>query len=86
MVEISFSTKDKEGTEWAQVRVSDNGPGIHISDIEKIFTAGYSTRKSGLGLGLALSRGIMQSVGGKLVVEKTVMFEGVTMLMEFPAN
>lgn len=46
--------------------VADNGPGIAAADASRIFAAFYTTKESGLGLGLSISRGIVQDFGGSL--------------------
>ncbi len=55
-----------------QVRlaVSDNGPGISDADLDAIFEPFHSTKSSGLGLGLWLSRTIIEAYGGRLWAEK----------------
>jgi signal transduction histidine kinase len=53
------------GTEiW--LRVIDNGPGITISDRERIWSPFFTTRQEGTGLGLALSRKTIEAHGGRL--------------------
>lgn len=49
--------------------VKDNGPGIIAEAHERIFIPFYSTKKSGSGIGLALSRQIMQLHNGTLSVK-----------------
>jgi signal transduction histidine kinase len=49
----------------AIVEVADNGMGI--PDTEKIFEAFFTTKKEGLGIGLAISRSIVEAHGGTLV-------------------
>jgi len=56
------------GTE-AWVRVRDNGPGIDIATREKLFDPFYSTKAKGTGLGLALSKKLVEAHGGTLEVE-----------------
>jgi len=50
------------------IEVSDNGSGIEPEAIEKIFIPFYTTKKTGSGIGLSLSRQIMQIHGGNLKV------------------
>jgi two-component system, NtrC family, nitrogen regulation sensor histidine kinase NtrY len=50
------------------IRVEDNGPGIIREAIERIFIPFFTTKKSGSGIGLALSRQIMQMHHGSLSV------------------
>ncbi len=48
------------------VQVIDNGPGILVDVIEKIFVPFFTTRKDGSGIGLSLSRQIMRLHGGTI--------------------
>jgi nitrogen fixation/metabolism regulation signal transduction histidine kinase len=52
-----------------RIEVIDNGPGIIPEAIEHIFVPFYTTKKSGSGIGLSLSRQIMQLHHGTLTVE-----------------
>jgi hypothetical protein len=49
------------------VQVIDNGPGVH--DLEQIFDAFMTTKEKGMGIGLAVSRSIVEAHGGKLWAE-----------------
>lgn len=51
------------------IRVSDNGPGIEPEALEQIFIPFFTTKKTGSGIGLSLSRQIMQLHGGQLTAE-----------------
>jgi nitrogen fixation/metabolism regulation signal transduction histidine kinase len=51
------------------IEVKDNGPGIIREAIDRIFIPFYSTKKEGSGIGLALSRQIMQLHHGSLSVK-----------------
>ncbi len=50
------------------ISVTDNGPGIEPEALEKIFIPFFTTRKSGSGIGLSLSRQIMRQHQGTLTV------------------
>lgn len=52
-----------------RIEVADNGPGIIREALESIFVPFYTTKKSGSGIGLSLSRQIMQLHNGTLNVE-----------------
>jgi signal transduction histidine kinase len=51
------------------IDVSDNGPGIIAEALTRIFVPFFTTKKSGSGIGLSLSRQIMQMHNGTLTVE-----------------
>lgn len=51
------------------VRVEDSGIGFPASDTESIFKALYSTKPDGLGMGLSISRSIVELHGGRLTAE-----------------
>src|SRR4029079_14259393 len=52
--EVSVST-DRSGA-WAEIRVSDTGPGIGAEDIKEIFNPFFTTKPQGMGMGLAIVR------------------------------
>ena len=54
-----------------KVQVIDNGTGIPEEILEKIFIPFFTTKESGSGIGLSLSRQIMQMHGGSLKVKST---------------
>jgi signal transduction histidine kinase len=51
------------------IQVVDNGPGIPAEIMGKVFVPFFTTRSGGTGIGLALSRQIVQLNGGKITVE-----------------
>ena len=50
----------------AQVTVKDTGTGLEISQIDNLFQPFYTTKSSGMGMGLSISRSIIDAHGGKL--------------------
>lgn len=79
------------------VTVDDNGPGIRVDNIERIFERFYTDRPSGeafgqnSGLGLSISRQIVEAHGGRLTAEnipgtKPGEFKGARFVMTLPAE
>ena len=52
--------------EEIELTVSDSGSGLPPKDAERVFEAFYTTKSSGLGIGLSLSRSIVEAHGGRL--------------------
>jgi PAS domain S-box-containing protein len=48
------------------VAVRDSGPGMKAQELERIFDSFFSTKEGGLGLGLSISRTIVEAHGGRL--------------------
>lgn len=65
--------------------VEDTGVGIGPRQMDQIFTAFYTTKSDGLGLGLPLSRSVIEEHGGKLWVEPNEI-HGVTFRFTLPVN
>jgi two-component system sensor kinase FixL len=53
-----------------EVTVSDNGPGVNPEILEDIFNPFQTSKKTGMGIGLSLSRSIIEMHGGKLWVDR----------------
>jgi len=51
------------------VTVADTGPGIPAEQLNRIFDRFYSTKKEGMGIGLAISKSLIEEHGGKIWVE-----------------
>jgi C4-dicarboxylate-specific signal transduction histidine kinase len=65
--ELLISTEqDQTG---ALVAVRDSGPGVDPTHLERIFEAFYTTKSSGVGMGLSICRSIIDAHGGRLWAE-----------------
>jgi signal transduction histidine kinase len=78
---ISVSEEVRE--ESIIVKVTDNGEGIPLEMQSKIFIPNFTTKSSGTGLGLAMSKTIVEQAKGKIWFE-TVEGEGTTFYVELP--
>jgi two-component system, OmpR family, sensor histidine kinase KdpD len=71
-----------------EVRIADRGPGIPAAQREHMFSPfqrlGDTDNTTGVGLGLALSRGLMEALGGTITPEETPG-GGLTMVLGLPA-
>jgi two-component system, NtrC family, sensor kinase len=69
----------------AEVRVTDNGPGIAPEDLVRIFEPFRSTKGKGMGLGLAICREIVEGHGGRVEVD-SVLGQGATFTVSLPLH
>jgi signal transduction histidine kinase/DNA-binding response OmpR family regulator len=65
-----------------QIRIHDDGPGIHTALWERVFDLGFTTRKHGSGIGLFMTRQLIESLGGRIAVEESHPWWGTTILIE----
>lgn len=65
-----------------QITVSDNGPGINERQLKQIFEPFYTTKEEGTGLGLYITKQLVEKNGGKISV-KSRLGEGTTFYLEF---
>ena len=73
------------GPETVWMKVADNGEGIPPENLSKIFDPFFTTKSEGkgVGLGLAVSYGIIEAHGGDIEVRSTVG-EGTTFTVSLP--
>jgi len=55
-----------DGSQGVIVSVQDSGPGLDPESLDHVFDAFYTTKPHGLGMGLAISRSIVEAHGGRL--------------------
>jgi signal transduction histidine kinase len=67
------------------IDLSDTGKGIPASKFKTVFQPGYTTKKRGWGLGLSLTKRIIEDYhSGKIFVKKSVLNEGTTFTIQLP--
>ena len=57
---------EKDGSQGVLVAVRDSGPGLDPKSLDHLFTAFFTTKPKGMGMGLAISRSIIEAHGGRL--------------------
>ncbi len=73
----------KPGKNNIEIEVSDNGKGIDLKRRKDIFRPGYSTKRRGWGLGLSLSKRIIETYHkGKIYVRTSTLGEGTIFRIE----
>ncbi len=80
---LTISTKLVENQ--LRVEVEDNGHGIDKKIQNDVFAPFVTTKQQGMGLGLSISRGIIESHGGELTLDDTVE-KGTKMVVSLPFN
>jgi len=78
------TTRNTQGA--VEIRISDNGPGIHPDHLPRLFDPFFTTKEvgRGIGLGLSVSYGIIQQHRGRIYVDATSPI-GTTFVIELPA-
>jgi signal transduction histidine kinase len=67
------------------VAVRDWGPGLEAATLDRLFDAFYTTKSGGLGMGLSISRSIIEAHGGRLWASTNVP-HGATFEFTVPAH
>jgi signal transduction histidine kinase len=68
---------------FLQICIIDQGIGVAPEHMDKLFDAFYSTKHSGMGMGLKICRSIIESHEGQLIVQNNLT-EGCTFIMRLP--
>jgi signal transduction histidine kinase len=82
---IEVVVERRAHTEEVVISVSDNGRGMSREEQARAFEPGYSTKRRGWGLGLALARRVVEEYhAGRIGIRHSAPGEGTTMAIRFP--
>ena len=81
--ELSVRAEQHNGT--VQVEIQDQGSGIPSDQLSKIFEPFYTTKETGTGLGLYITKQLVERNGGHISV-KSKLNTGTRFILKFPTN
>lgn len=82
---IEVTVERRKESEAVEVVVSDNGRGMAPHEQRRAFEPGYTTKRRGWGLGLALARRVVEDYhGGHLFIRHSAPGQGTTIVISFP--
>jgi two-component system, OmpR family, sensor histidine kinase VicK len=84
-ISVEKDETNKNEKNWVIVNVKDTGQGIDISMLPRLFTKFASKSYHGTGLGLFISKGIVEAHGGKIWAKNNVDGIGATFSFSLPA-
>jgi signal transduction histidine kinase len=81
---ITVRARETIEPHWVELRVEDNGPGVELGIRDRIFEPGVTTKTRGWGVGLALSRRIVEGVHRGRIELLDTPGGGATFLIRLP--
>jgi hypothetical protein len=82
---ISVTVERRSQTETVEIVIADNGRGMSAAEQRRAFEPGYTTKRRGWGLGLALARRVVEEYhGGRLTIRASAPGQGTTVVASFP--
>jgi two-component system, OmpR family, sensor histidine kinase VicK len=88
MISISLERKKDDNDnnkDYVVISVKDNGQGIHPEIMPKLFSKFATTSKTGTGLGLFISKSIVEAHGGRIWAKNNTHGKGATFAFSLPA-
>jgi Histidine kinase-, DNA gyrase B-, and HSP90-like ATPase len=75
----------RKETESVEIEITDDGRGMTPAEQRRAFEPGYTTKRRGWGLGLALARRVVQEYhGGRIFISHSAPGKGTTIVISFP--
>jgi signal transduction histidine kinase len=82
---IEVVVERRKRTEAVEVIITDNGRGMTPAEQRRAFEPGFTTKRRGWGLGLALARRVVQEYhGGEIRIRRSAPGKGTTIVLTFP--
>lgn len=82
-----ISAEVYEDNQYVFVDITDSGKGIPANNHKRVFQPGFTTKKRGWGLGLSLTKRIIEDYhGGKIFVKRSEEGKGTTFTISLPKN
>ena len=78
--QIEINASQYNGT--IQIKIEDSGPGIPADRLSQVFEPFYTTKQEGTGLGLYVTKHLVERNGGKISV-KSQQGKGTAFVLEF---
>ena len=78
---ISTTSLDASSIE---LLVEDNGPGIASDNLDRLFDSFFTTKKTGMGMGLPICRTVVQSLGGSIYAGNNALGPGARFSVSLP--
>lgn len=71
-VSVAARTVASGGAPVLEIEVSDSGPGIPPADLPRLFSPGFTTKKTGSGIGLAVAERAVEAHHGRILIDSEV--------------
>ncbi len=83
-IDVEWQPQTLNGRPGWQLRIADNGPGLSAEQRQRIFEPFFTTKPTGTGLGMAISKRIIDEHNGTIAVSKSRQ-EGTEIVITLPA-
>lgn len=83
--ELVVASHSLNGSRRIEIKINDTGEGIPKDVLDKVFRPFVTTKRDGLGIGLALTRRIVEQHGGEIALDSTVG-QGTTVTVRIPTT